>query len=89
MNRRVPSLVLLLVGLLLVLLVSPLAYARVRHEGQWPAQEKPVSLKLAHTPRAEAVRQLAKAAGWSVVVHAPPGDPVDVDEFKLQRARRK
>ena len=79
MNRRLPSLVLLLVAVLLALLVSPLAYARVRHDGQWPAQEKPVSLKLAHTPRAEAVRQLARAAGWSVIVHAPPGDPVDVD----------
>jgi hypothetical protein len=77
MNRR--SLVVALLALVALVLVSSLALARVRHDGAWPAQEKPVTLKLQATPRADAVRALAKAAGWNVVVHAPKGDPVDVE----------
>jgi hypothetical protein len=54
------------------------ADARVRREGQWPEPEKAVSLDVAGVSRAEALRKLADAAGWSVVVHGPSGESVDV-----------
>jgi hypothetical protein len=57
---------------------TSLGVAEVRHDGTWPSTEKTVSLKLQHVPRAEAVRKLADLAGWSVVIHAPEGDAVDV-----------
>jgi hypothetical protein len=57
---------------------TSLGVAAVRHDGAWPASEKTVSLKLDHVARAEAVRKLADLAGWSLVVHAPEGDAVDV-----------
>lgn len=62
----------------LLLAAAQSADARVRHEGTWPDGEKNVTIDLDGVKRAEAVRKLAEAAGWSVVVHAPPGDPVDV-----------
>ncbi len=66
-------------GLFVALSVATsVGVASVRHDGEWPATEKTVSLKLDHVPRAEAVRKLAELAGWSVVVHAPEGDAVDV-----------
>ena len=58
--------------------VSPLALARVKHEGAWPKADKNVSLDLDHVPRAQAVRKLAEAAGWSLVIHAPQGDTIDI-----------
>jgi hypothetical protein len=54
------------------------ASARVRHEGKWPEPDKLVTLDLDGVPRAQALRKLADAAGWSLVVHAPPGTGVDV-----------
>ena len=54
------------------------AGATVKHEGTWPEADKPVTLDVTATPRTEALRKLADAAGWSLVVHAPPGDPVDI-----------
>lgn len=54
------------------------ALAAVRREGVWPEKEPTVSLDLKRVPRDEAIKSLAEAAGWSVVVHAPAGDPVDV-----------
>jgi hypothetical protein len=61
-----------------VLAVSALAAGSVRHEGQWPAEDKVVAFDARGLSRADAIEKLAAAAGWSVVVHAPPSDPVDI-----------
>jgi hypothetical protein len=60
------------------LAVSATGDARVRLEGQWPDADKPVSLEASGVPRTQALRKLADAAGWSLVVRGPAGDPVDV-----------
>lgn len=52
--------------------------AAVKREGEWPEHDKAVSLDVKGVPRNEALARLASAAGWSVIVNAPPGDPVDV-----------
>jgi hypothetical protein len=65
-------------GFLAAMLVTTASLGHVRHDGMWPASERAVSLDVASTPRTEAVRKLADAAGWSLVIHAPPGDPVDL-----------
>lgn len=54
------------------------AQAEIRREGTWPEKEAPVTLSLTATPRNEAVRKVAAAAGWSLLFKAPPGDPVDL-----------
>jgi hypothetical protein len=54
------------------------AGAVVKHEGTWPEADKLVTLDVTATPRTEALRKLADAAGWSLVVHALPGDPVEI-----------
>ena len=59
-------------------LVAPSALAVVKREGAWPEKDTLVSLDVSRVPRDEAIHRLAKAAGWSVVVHAPQADPVDV-----------
>ncbi len=61
-----------------VLALSPEALAKVTRAGAWPEADKKVSLDVSRVPRDEAIRKLAEAAGWSVVVHAPQSDPVDV-----------
>ena len=61
--------------------------ARVKREGAWPDADKPVTLDLDGTPRRDALRKLADAAGWSLVVHAPPGDTVDI-HVKAQPASK-
>ncbi len=58
--------------------VPLVAEARVRLEGQWPDADKPVTLEMSEVPRAQALRRLADAAGWSLVVHGPAAEPVDV-----------
>lgn len=58
--------------------VASPAEARVKHAGTWPDADKAVTLDVTATPRTEALRKLADAAGWSLVVHAPPGDPVEI-----------
>ena len=63
--------------LALVAVASPAA-AEVRHEGDWSGEDPEVSLDLDNVPRAEAVKRLASAAGWSVVVNAPKGDLVSL-----------
>src|SRR4029077_17215665 len=50
----------------------------VRREGKWPESDPPVTLNLDGVARFEAVNKLAAAAGWSIVVNAPKGDPVTV-----------
>ncbi len=63
------------------------ASAHVRRVGAWPDADKPVTLDADAMPRRDALRKLADAAGWSLVVHAPPGDPVDV-HVKAQPASK-
>ena len=58
--------------------VTAVAGATVKHEGTWPDADKAVTLDVTALPRTEALRRLADAAGWSLVVHAPPGDPVEI-----------
>jgi len=69
-----------LVGVLLLVetTLPSSALAAVKREGTWPSEEKKISLEVTGASRAEAVRRIASAAGWNVVVHAPPGDPVDI-----------
>jgi hypothetical protein len=77
MKVRVPGLV--ASALVTACLASTAAAdARVRREGQWPDEDVPVSLDVSGVPRAQALRKLADAAGWSLVVHEPAGDSVDV-----------
>jgi hypothetical protein len=61
-----------------VVAISAVAAAKVRHDGQWPASDKTVSLEAKGLTRSDAIQRLAQAAGWSIVLHAPPGDPVDL-----------
>ncbi len=69
------------------LMTAVAADARVTREGVWPDADKPVTLDLDGTPRRDALRKLADAAGWSLVVHAPPGDAVDI-HVKAQPASK-
>jgi hypothetical protein len=48
------------------------ASAAVKHEGDWPATEAAVSLDATNLPADEAIKRLADAAGWSVMVKAQP-----------------
>jgi hypothetical protein len=61
-----------------LLALSPEALAKVKRTGTWPEAEKKVTLDVSRVPRDEAIKKLAEAAGWSVVVHAPQADPVDI-----------
>jgi hypothetical protein len=61
-----------------ILAIASPALAVVKREGAWPEADPKVSLDVARVPREEAIRKLADAAGWSVVVHAPQADLVDV-----------
>ena len=68
-------------------LVPAAALASVKLEGTWPDSDKSISIDASGLSRSEAVRKVADAAGWNVVVHAPPGDPVDL-HVKNQPARK-
>ncbi len=63
-------------------LVAVTANAEVRREGTWPPADAKVTLDLNGAPRGLAVRKLAEAAGWSLVVQTPfgadAGDLIDV-----------
>lgn len=61
-----------------LLLASSSAVAEVERKGDWPGEDKNVSLSLDNVPRAEAIKRLAAEAGWSVVIDAPPTSPVSV-----------
>jgi hypothetical protein len=54
------------------------AFAEVEREGNWPASDPNVTLDLEGVPRSEALNKLAKAAGWSIVVHAPRDNKVSL-----------
>jgi hypothetical protein len=64
------------------LFVALHASAAVTKEGTWPASDAKVTLDLDGVPRAQALRKLADAAGWSLVVQtslgADAGDLIDV-----------
>jgi hypothetical protein len=70
-----------------LLALASSADARVKREGAWPDADKPVTLDIDGMTRREALRKLADAAGWSLVVHAPPGDRVDI-HVKAQPAAK-
>ena len=57
-----------LMGLFAFLAVATPAGASVEKKGEWPAEEKKISLNIDHVPQADAIEQLAEEAGWSVVV---------------------
>ncbi len=48
-------------------LCAATTFANVKTAGDWPKDDKPVTVKI-DAPRAEAVKQLAEAAGWNIVV---------------------
>jgi len=66
------------VGALGVVLASSVALGSVRREGSWPGGDKVVKLDADGIPRADAVKRLADAAGWSIVFNAPATDTVNV-----------
>jgi len=74
-------------ALVAVSLAAASAGASVRLEGPWPDANKPVSIEATGMPRAEALRKLADTAGWSLVVHGLPGEPVDL-HVKAQPASK-
>ena len=71
-----------LAGLATFLAFAPLltsdASAAVTREGAWPDADKLISVDASGLSRSEAVKRIADAAGWNVVVHAPVGDPIDI-----------
>jgi hypothetical protein len=79
-RSRSPKLQRALVGLVAfcMALVAVRASAEVRHTGTWPEHDKKVTLSVQRMPRSQAIRELAKKAGWSVVVRSPSDEPVEV-----------
>jgi hypothetical protein len=72
--------------LLAVLLIAGLSSGAVKREG-FGRSDKTVTLDLSSVTRAEAVRKLAEAAGWSIVFKALPEDRIDL-HIKNQPASR-
>lgn len=54
------------------------ASAEIKREGTWPEEDKPVSVDVSGVSRADAVRKLADAAGWSLVTDGVGSTPVDL-----------
>ncbi|HEU4404218.1 MAG TPA: polymer-forming cytoskeletal protein [Polyangiaceae bacterium] len=54
------------------------ALAALRREGEWPKSEKAVTLDLSRTPRADALRKLAEAAGWGLLTRGVDEGLVDL-----------
>lgn len=65
-----------------LLATTSLASADVERTGTWPtpAEEKKVSLDLAHVSRHDALTKLAEAAGWNLVLRM---DDVDGDKDRI------
>jgi hypothetical protein len=72
------------VGTLLLVLSASSAWAGVRLEGDWPEGDKSVSLEADHLPRAEAVKRLADAAGWSLVVSTTSKNDMDLVDVHVK-----
>lgn len=68
----------LLVGVVAVTLLATRANAAVRLEGPWPDADSAVSLEAQGLTRSEAIRRLADAMGWSIVIHSPKTDVIDL-----------
>src|SRR5690242_12118317 len=64
--------------LALCTLIAGTATAEVTREGDWSKANPDVTLSVTNLPRTEALKQLAQAAKWSIVVEIPPGNPVDI-----------
>lgn len=56
-----------LVSLLAVLAVTASAGATIEKKGEWPAEDKKISLDIDNVGQNEAIKRLAAEAGWSVV----------------------
>ena len=59
----------------------------LRREGAWPETAERVTLNVEGLSRAEAIRRLADAAGWSVIVRGVGNDAVDVRVTNQPAAR--
>ena len=55
------------------------AAAEVSRQGEWPDLDKRVTLDVAGVSRSVAVKKLAEAAGWSVMLSFPAGEPIDLN----------
>lgn len=73
--------------LLAVLQIAGVAFGAVKREGTWPEEDKAITLDLSSVTRAEAVRKVAEAAGWSIVSKGLPDDRIDL-HVKNQPAAR-
>ena len=76
--RKPRSLATFLGAFAFVALLPSVALGAVKKEGAWPDADKPITVDASGLSRSEAVRRVAEAAGWNVVVHAPAGDPIDI-----------
>jgi cytoskeletal protein CcmA (bactofilin family) len=85
-SRRA-SLGALVAATLVTTLVPGAAVADVRHEGALRDDDPEVTLDVDNVSRVEALKRLADAAGWSVVLNVPKGEPVTVHAKDLPASK--
>jgi hypothetical protein len=71
-------------GFATITVTATLAAGRVQREGAWPDADKEVSLDVSGGSRAQALRALGDAAGWSLVIHARQGDEGDAIDVHVK-----